>query len=313
MNRLPGIYARGLAMGAADVVPGVSGGTLALITGIYQELIDTLGGIDPRLLGVWRRQGFLAFWRAGNFGFLASLLAGILTSIVLFANLIGWLMEHYPVPLWSFFAGLILASVPVVLQPVVQGEAGRSAGSLGPVFWLCLAAGFGIAWWIGTLPGMSTGLDIAPWQFFLAGAVAICAMILPGISGSFILVLLGMYAPVLAAVRAFDLPIILTFGLGCGLGLLSFVHLLKWLLHRYHDPMMGMLAGFMAGSMNKLWPWRVTEGQSLVPINLSPAEYLARTGLPPMVVEAVVAALVGVGLVLGLAWLGAREARPARA
>ena len=115
MTRWPGAFARGMAMGAADVVPGVSGGTLALITGIYEELIDTLGGIGFHLLGVWRRQGFAAAWRAGNLTFLTVLLAGIFTSIVMLASLITWLMQYYPVPLWAFFCGLIGASLFPVL------------------------------------------------------------------------------------------------------------------------------------------------------------------------------------------------------
>lgn len=292
MNRLPGIFARGMAMGAADVVPGVSGGTLALITGIYEELINSLGNLHPRLLRVWQQQGFMAFWRAANLGFLVTLFAGILTSIALFANLITWLMQHYPVPLWAFFCGLIIASIWVVWRPVTRYTA---------TLWLCFTVAAALAWWIGTLPGLRHAAGDGVLVYFLAGAVAICAMILPGISGSFILVLLGMYAPVLAAVKQFEWPLLLAFIAGCAVGLLSFVHLLKWMLHRFHDPVMGLLAGFMVGSVNKLWPWRVEVPGSLVQQNVWPGVYEQATGLSAMLPAAVAAVLVGVVLVVWLA------------
>lgn len=259
----PGVYLRGLAMGAADVVPGVSGGTLALITGIYEELIDTLGGIGPRLLGVWRREGVVAFWRAGNFTFLFTLLAGILTSIALLARLLTWLLEHHPVPVWAFFCGLILASIALVLAPLRQR---------GPPQWLAFAAGTGAAVAIALAPGL-TALGVSPLVFFLGGAVAICAMILPGISGSFILLLLGLYPSVLAAVERGDWPLLLSFMAGCAGGLLAFVRLLKWLLHRYHDTVMALLGGFMAGSLVKLWPWRLPLDQGVSERWLWPADY----------------------------------------
>lgn len=298
MKRLPGIFVRGMAMGAADVVPGVSGGTLALITGIYEELINSLGNLHPRLLRVWQQQGFMAFWRAANLGFLVTLFAGILTSIALFARLITWMMQHYPVPLWAFFCGLIIASIWVVLRPVTRYTL---------TLWLGFVAAAAVAWWIGTLPGLRHAAGEGVLVYFLAGAVAICAMILPGISGSFILVLLGMYAPVLAAVKQFELSLLLAFVAGCAVGLLSFVHLLKWLLHRFHDPVMGLLAGFMVGSVNKLWPWRVEVADSLVQHNVLPAAYEQATGLSAMLPAAALALCVGVALVVWLAWIDRRQ------
>lgn len=298
MKRLPGIFARGMAMGAADVVPGVSGGTLALITGIYEELVNSLGNLHPRLLRVWQQQGFMAFWRAANLGFLVTLFAGIITSIALLARAITWTMQHYPVPLWAFFCGLIIASVWVVLRPVTRYTA---------TLWLCFLIAAAVAWWIGTLPGLRHAAGDGVLVYFLAGAVAICAMILPGISGSFILVLLGMYAPVLAAVKQFELPLLLAFVGGCAVGLLSFVHLLRWLLHRFHDPVMGLLAGFMVGSVNKLWPWRVELSDSLVQQNVLPGAYEQATGLPAMMPAALAAVLVGVALVAWLALVDRRQ------
>lgn len=294
MKRLPGIFARGLAMGAADVVPGVSGGTVALITGIYEELIDTLAGIRPRLLGVWRDRGFAAFWRAGNFSFLTALFAGVFSSLILLAGLITWLLAHHPIPVWSFFSGLILASIWLVLQPVSRWRAPVAA---------MLLSGFAVAAWISFLPGLSS-LGSAPWLFFLAGAVAICAMILPGISGSFILVLLGMYAPVLDALHGGDWLRVGGFLAGTVTGLLAFVQVLRWLLHRWHEPMLALLAGFMAGSLFKLWPWRLPHPETLVDRWVTPETYAQLSGQPALLGPAILAVAAGVLVV----WLLSRAA-----
>lgn len=287
MKARSGVFLRGMAMGAADVVPGVSGGTIALITGIYEELIDTLGGIGPGLLGVWRRQGFGAFWRAGNFTFLFCLLGGVLTSIALLARLMTWLLEHHPIPVWAFFCGLILASIFLVLAPLKR---------LGPVQWLAFLAGTATAVTISLAPGL-TVFGVSPLIFFLGGAVAICAMILPGISGSFILLLLGLYPSVLAAVDRGDWPLLLSFMAGCACGLLAFVRLLKWLLHRYHDTLMALLAGFMAGSLVKLWPWRLPLDEGVAERWLWPADYAATVGGSSQLGLAVLMVVVGLALV----------------
>ncbi|MEH6782715.1 MAG: DUF368 domain-containing protein [Alcanivorax jadensis] len=283
----PGIFFRGMAMGAADVVPGVSGGTLALITGIYEELIDTLGGLTPRLLKVWRQQGFVAFWRQANLTFLVTLLAGIFTSIAVLARLITWLLETHPVPVWAFFSGLILASIFLVLKPLQQRGAVQIAA---------FVAGTGVAVAIGLAPALSA-VGSGATVFFFSGMLAICAMILPGISGSFILLLLGMYQPVLEAVKQGEIPLLLAFMAGCAIGLLSFVHVLKWTLHRYHDTVMALLAGFMAGSLLKLWPWRVSGEQGLADRWLSPAQYASETGDGSQLALAVLAGLVAATLV----------------
>ena len=287
ITRLPGIYARGLAMGAADVVPGVSGGTLALITGIYEELIDTLGGIGPHLIGTWRRDGFASMWRQANLTFLLVLLAGIFSSIAVLASVITRLLESHPVPMWAFFCGLIGASVWLVLA------------RLRTISWpmiLNLLAGFALAWWIGLQPGLQSVAN-GPLVFFASGALAICAMILPGISGSFILLLLGMYQAVLSAVHDRELALLLAFVAGCAVGLLLFVRVLKFMLHRFHDPVMGLLAGFMAGSLNKLWPWRVPVEGSLLEQNLLPSVYTETSGLPAMQGPAALALVFGALLV----------------
>lgn len=283
----PGIFFRGMAMGAADVVPGVSGGTLALVTGIYEELIDTLGGLTPRLLKVWHQQGVVAFWQQANLTFLVTLLAGIFTSIAVLARLITWLLETHPVPVWAFFSGLILASIFLVLKPLQKR---------GPVQIAAFVVGTGIAVAIGLAPAL-LAVGSGATVFFFSGMLAICAMILPGISGSFILLLLGMYQPVLEAVKQGEIPLLLAFMAGCAIGLLSFVHVLKWTLHRYHDTVMALLAGFMAGSLLKLWPWRVSGEQGLADRWLSPAQYASETGDGSQLALALLAGLVAATLV----------------
>ena len=290
--RLPGVYARGLAMGVADVVPGVSGGTLALITGIYEQLITALAGLHPRLFSVWWREGFMAFWRAGQFGFLFSLLAGIVTSIVLFARLMGWLLAFYPVPVWAFFCGLIAASVWPVWHTLREHTRRE---------YLMFVAGGVAAATISLLPGLGH-ISLHPVVFLLSGALAICAMILPGISGSFILLLLGMYVPVLEALRHGQWLNIAAFAGGCAMGLLSFVHLLRWLLRRWHDPIMALLAGFMAGSLVKLWPWRLTPELATREQWLWPSHYaeLAGSAMVPQALLALVAGALVVAVLFRL-------------
>jgi len=292
LTRLPGIYARGLAMGAADLVPGVSGGTIAFITGIYEELVETLAGIRPRLLGVWYREGTAAFWRAGNFSFLLALFAGVLTSLVLFAGVLSWLLAYYPVPLWAFFSGLIAASIPLVL---------RSVGWRRPVVPVMLIPGAALAAWISLQPGLGE-LGNAPWIFFASGAVAICAMILPGISGSFILVLLGMYAAVLAALDAGDWVRVGAFLAGTVCGLLAFVQLLRWLLHRWHDAVLALMAGFMAGALVKVWPWQGPSAGASAERPVLPGTYEHFTGETALVVPALASFAAG----LLTAWLLSR-------
>lgn len=294
--KLPGVFARGVAMGVADVVPGVSGGTLALITGIYERLVTALAGLHPRLLLIWKREGFRAFWRAGEFGFLFSLLSGILTSIVLFARLMRWLLELYPVPVWAFFCGLIAASIWPVWHTLQERKARE---------YLMFVIGTLAAAVISLLPGLGQ-ISLHPLVFLLSGALAICAMILPGISGSFVLLLLGMYVPVLDALRHGQWLNIAAFVSGCVIGLLSFVHLLRWLLRNWHDPVMALMGGFMAGSMVKLWPWRLAEEMSNREQWLWPSQYAEITGAA-MLPQAVLALVAGVLVVTAMFRLDAQH------
>ncbi len=241
------LYLKGLAMGSADVVPGVSGGTIAFITGIYTELLDSIKSVNLQTLVLLFEKGPKAAWKAANGTFLATLLAGILTAILTLAKLIHYLLDQHAVLLWSFFFGLILASSLHMAKQIKQWQSLTLASLLIGVF---IAAFISIA--------SPTSIEANYLNIFLAGSIAICAMILPGISGSFILLLMGLYAPVLAAVKGLQLDIMLIFALGAGLGLILFSRLLSWLLHHYQDLMFSLLTGFMLGALLKVWPWKET-------------------------------------------------------
>lgn len=232
-------------MGAADVVPGVSGGTIAFISGIYEELLLSIRSITPANISLLWKEGFGSFWKAVNGSFLAVLLSGILLSIFSLAKLFGYLLANHPVPLWSFFFGLIVASLIVVGRKV-------SDWGLAPVvaFQTGLIIGYTI---ISSVPTETTE---SLWFVFLSGAIAICAMILPGISGSFILLLLGKYEFMLQSISEMRISIIAVFGVGCVVGLLSFARLLSWMFKKYHDMTVALMVGFMLGSLKKVWPWK---------------------------------------------------------
>lgn len=241
------LYLKGIAMGSADVVPGVSGGTIAFITGIYTELLDSIKSVNLSSLMLLFKEGPKAAWKAINGTFLITLLAGVLTAILTLAKVIHYLLDQHAVLLWAFFFGLILASSLHMAKQINQWQLSTVAALLiGALF-----AGFiSIA--------SPTSIEASYFNIFIAGSIAICAMILPGISGSFILLLMGLYAPVLAAVKGLELDIMLIFALGAGLGLMLFSRLLSWLLHHYQDLMFSLLTGFMLGALLKVWPWKET-------------------------------------------------------
>jgi len=241
------LYLKGIAMGSADVVPGVSGGTIAFITGIYTELLDSIKSINIQALVMLFKQGPKAAWQAINGTFLLTLFAGILTAILTLAKMIHYLLEHHSVLLWSFFFGLILASSLHMAKQIKQWQ---------PITIAVLLIGAVCAGFISIASPNSIEANYL--NIFLAGSIAICAMILPGISGSFILLLMGLYAPVLAAVKGLQLDIMLIFALGAGLGLIMFSRLLSWLLHHYQALMFSLLTGFMLGALLKVWPWKET-------------------------------------------------------
>jgi putative membrane protein len=241
------ISLKGVAMGAADAVPGVSGGTIAFISGIYEELINAISNINLSLFKTLFKQGIPAFWKQLNGNFILSLLLGIIISYVSFMRLAKYLLEHEPVLIWSFFFGLIIASIYFVGKQITKWNLSAIVSAI---------LGAVIAFYISSLPSLGAN-DSATFLFF-AGAIAICAMILPGISGSFILIILGAYKTLSDALHDFDVKKIVLFASGALIGLLSFSHVLKWLFKHYHNITLAILTGFIFGSLNKVWPWKET-------------------------------------------------------
>ena len=297
-------YFKGMAMGAADIVPGVSGGSIALIAGIYQELLDSINSFSVENLKLLGKLEVKAFFKAVNGSFLLSLLLGILTSIFALSSVITYLMNSHPIPLWSFFTGLILVSAFLILKNIKRWH-------LGVVFSVLIGAA--IAWWVTNLPPTTT--PDAIWFTFLSGSIAICAMILPGISGSFILLILGQYEPILQAVKDRNFLKLLVFAAGCAVGILSFSRVVSWLLRKYHSLTIGLLSGFMLGSVNELWPWKLVvswrtsssgEQKPFLDENVLPGNYLELVGEDPQLMAAISAFAFGIILVLAIEWLASK-------
>ena len=283
------IMLKGMAMGIAELVPGVSGGTIAFVTGIYEEFISSINNISLSTFKTLKTQGFNAFWKRLNGNFLVVLFSGMLLSILSFSKLITWLLEFHPIPIWSFFFGLVLASVIFVAKAI-------SKWNLATIILFSLGAT--IAFYITTLPP-SSNTDSLPF-LFLSGALAICAMVLPGISGSFILVLLGSYKTILDAVNDKDIKIIITVGLGVVFGILSFARILKWMFANYKNATLAILTGFILGSLNKIWPWKnileviqVGKKEIIINENISPFAFEGDNQL----VFAIITAIIGFSLI----------------
>lgn len=291
-----GIYLRGVLMGAADIVPGVSGGTIAFITGIYDRLIAAISAVDHRVAMLILRGQWRAAVTAVDGGFLLALLLGIGTSVASLAHLISWLLAVYPLLVWAFFFGLIAGSALVLVRHVSHWQLATGTALVGGVL---VAAGIALS--------PATQLGEGNLALFAAGFVAICAMILPGISGSFILVLLGMYGPVLAAVEGFDVLALGILGAGAVFGLLLFSRLLDWLLTHFHAACMALLTGFLVGSLLVVWPWKaardtdvggvVAQGGALQ-WPMSPGTFTGLTGEPAQVLSCVLLMLAGLAAVL---------------
>lgn len=298
------LAAKGVCMGAADVVPGVSGGTIAFISGIYEELIDSIKSINAAALRLLLTGRVKAFWRAINGNFLISLLVGILFSIVALVRLITYLLDHEPVLIWSFFFGLVLASAITVSRTIERKNILNCAIFL---------VGTVLAYWVTVASPAETPTGL--WFIFLCGAIAICAMILPGISGSFILLLMGKYTFIMNAIKDLmggvnvgrNLVTLVTFAAGAVIGIVSFSRLLSWLLKKWRDGTIALLGGFMFGSLNKIWPWKVvvetyvdSHGtvRPLVEVNVAPSG---------QIVPAVLLALVGFAVVILLEWKAAKS------
>lgn len=286
---------KGVAMGSADVVPGVSGGTIAFITGIYDELLRSIKSIDAEAFRLLFKLRLKDFWEHVNGNFLLTLVGGIAISIFSLAKLITYLLVTYPILVWSFFFGLIVIAAIIVARDIDKKD--WKAGLAGLI-------GVAIAYFI-TLAAPAETTE-AGWFVFVSGAIAICAMILPGISGAFILLILGKYQYVMEAVHTFNFPVIILFILGCIFGLLSFARVVSWCLNNYQSVTVAVLAGFMIGSLNKVWPWKVVDTFRLnskgeqVPFlehNVLPHQYLEQVG-EPQLMEAIMMACFGILLVI---------------
>ncbi|MCB9201724.1 MAG: DUF368 domain-containing protein [Flavobacteriales bacterium] len=322
-------------MGAADVVPGVSGGTIAFISGIYEELLQSISNINPSVITSLKNEGLAETWKKINGNFLVVLLSGIGTSIVLLAKLVTHLLQYYPVPVWSFFFGLIVASIIYVgKQQKKWNFSSILSLILGAVFVVC----------ISSMPPLSASNSMI--FLFFAGFIAVCAMILPGISGSFILLLLGAYGIIMNAVHEFDFGIIVPVAIGAVVGLLTFSKLLSFLLKKFHNTMIGVLVGLLIGSLYKVWPWKTTElvfdkeHNQVIPINeldenlrslnvytsrlseksellpyieknVSPNAYsLLNQNIDSGLISAIIASLVGFSLIFIIEFIASKKSSP---
>ena len=290
-------------MGAADVVPGVSGGTIAFISGIYEELLNSISSFNLSLFSVLKNEGFKKVWKMVNGRFLLALFIGIFISVLSLAKLIENLLENHPILIWSFFFGLVLASIIYIAKQIKTWSI---------KCYLYLIFGLIFAYYITTLnPVISQ--NSSPWFLFLAGMIAICAMILPGISGSFILVLLGAYKPILNAINTKDFFSIIIFMAGAILGLLTFSRVLKWLFSKYKNYTLALLIGFIAGSLNKIWPWKETISWRTnskgieVPFNTTSVSPLSFDGDSKLLMAGLLA-IIGFGLILLLEKLAVKKA-----
>jgi putative membrane protein len=295
---------KGVAMGAADVVPGVSGGTIAFITGIYEELISSINEINLGAIKVLRKEGFVSFWKHINGTFFILLFSGIAFSVLSLAKIVLYLLETHPVLIWSFFFGLIIASTILVGKTISKWS--------NPIITF-FTLGTLLALYISSIQTVAS-VD-ATWYIFLSGCIAICAMILPGISGSFILVLLGSYHVILGALESRQLGIIAVFMAGCLVGILSFARLLKYLFAKFKEVTIAVLTGFMLGSLYKVWPWKINIGSAPLVIHSNGKEdWMTRNVLPsgfegnPQVLVAILCMVFGLALVLVLEKIGKKYA-----
>lgn len=302
------ITLKGLAMGAADVVPGVSGGTIAFISGIYQELIDSINNVNLSVLKTLKRDGLKAAWEQVNGSFLLALLSGIGISILTFSKVITHLLETQPILVWSFFFGLIIASITLIWKEITSWKL---------VDILFLLIGITVSYYITIARPVSS--PDSYWYLFLSGFIAIIAMILPGISGAFILLLMGSYETVIGTINTFskglttaNSEILISallklgvFAVGAIIGLKSFSKILHWMFEHHKNTTLTLLVGFMVGSLNKVWPWkevletRINSHGEVVP-------YIDKSILPqnfdgdPKIVMAIVLAILGFVLIFGM-------------
>ena len=296
-----GFLVTGFLMGAADLVPGISGGTVALLGGIYGRLLAAISAINLSALRMLIKGQWASFWRQIDGTFLSTLLAGMVCAFLVVANVIHYLLNNQPIMMWSLFLGLILSAGVMLLRQLQQ------QGALVVGF---VALGFLVSALLSQLPVQNAWDVVSGWGYLAllgAGALAVSAMILPGISGSFILLLLGVYPFMIASLAGLDMPVLGTFFLGCVVGLLTMSRLISWLLKHYVGATMSALTGLMLGSALKLWPWkysltyRLNSAGEQVPLlqeNLWPWEYTSLTGIDHELPIALIAMLVASVLVV---------------
>lgn len=311
---------KGMAMGIAEVIPGVSGGTIAFITGIYEKLLHTIKAFGPEAIQAFRKEGISGFWSAINGTFLVALLFGMGIGIGIGVFGVTHLMESFPEVLWAFFFGLIIASAIYIGKQVSRWSVPE---------YLLLSLGAIFAFYITTISPANGNESL--WFVFLSGAIAISALILPGISGSFILLLMGMYTFVIPTVKdaltTFNpdsLVILAVFGAGCLTGLVLFSRVLSWTFENHKSKTLALLTGFMIGSLNKIWPWRnptewlqddagnmILNSKGLQKVikeeNIAPWNYEIVTQQDPMIIASIIAAILGFGLVFLLERLGTNK------
>ena len=323
MKNSIGIALKGMAMGMAEVIPGVSGGTIAFITGIYEKLINSIKAFGPSLFKTYKSGGFPAVWAAINGTFLVFLLGGMALGVIVGVFAISWLLKEFPPIVWAFFFGLIISSAIYI---------GKQIEKWGPMEIIMLIIGTIVAYGI-TIITPANGSESLVVVFF-AGAIAISALILPGISGSFILLLMGMYSYIVsdtlrAALTTFAPDKLLTmfvFALGCLTGLMTLSRVLSWTFKNYRQVTLATLTGFMLGSLNKIWPWRVpvdwlkdtagkiimkddgiTPKKVIMENNVMPGQYESLTQLDPYTILAVISLIVGFSVVFLLEKFGGEE------
>ncbi len=299
------IFVRGMAMGVADIIPGVSGGTVAFITGIYEELINSIKSINLSLFKTLFTRGIAVAWKQANGTFLLAVLGGILLSLFTLAKVLTYLISNYQILVWAFFFGLIAGSVIFVWKTITKWDLTTI---------MALVAGILVAFYI-TIATPATTPD-GLFFIFLSGAIAICAMILPGISGAFILLLLGKYEYMLNALKNLQLTDLAVFAAGCALGIIAFSNVIAWLFKKYRNLTLALLTGFMIGSLNKIWPWKEvlltqinSKGHEVPIIEKStlPGHFQQITGENPVLLEAGLIALLGLGLVIGFDYIASRK------
>jgi len=292
------LFLRGVVMGAVDLVPGISAGTVALVTGIYPQLINSIKSFNLHALKILRTDGFSAAWQYINGNFLVILISGMLLSLFSLATLMQFLLATYPLPLWSFFTGLIVASVVYLLRQ-------------NPLSRVCEVGLFGLgaafAYAISIAPPIAIEGNYV--SMFFAGSIALCAMIMPGISGSFVLLLLGLYPVFINALANVDMGLLAVFAAGGVVGLMLFSRLLSWLLSHYKNAVIATMCGFLVGSLGLIWPWKQLSstvsndsGGAVVlsSVNLSPLEYSAVMGQDPQITSCAIAFLVALLIVLSM-------------